>query len=101
MRDPTVAIGTFSENRINLKSQSLYYYSLYAMNANVSHSTGYATDSFYTLSASPVGQPKFFRACGDSSSILLSWSKAVFPTKGANESGFVVFCSTNAIQLMR
>ncbi|HYK45210.1 MAG TPA: sulfatase-like hydrolase/transferase, partial [Parafilimonas sp.] len=38
----TVAVGTFSQKRSGLSPQKLYKFDLYAMNKNLSHSTGFA-----------------------------------------------------------
>jgi arylsulfatase A len=98
--DSTIALGSLSENREGLFSQSLYYFSIYAMNGNVSHSTGYARGKFYTLSEAPITQPSYFKACVDSSSILLNWDRAEFPSQGAVLRGYAVFYSTSNIQLI-
>lgn len=100
LQDSSVSLGTFSQNRINLRSETEYLYSLYAANENVSHSTGYVKGKFYTLSSPPATQPSYFNACVEGSSILLNWDKVVFPSKGATESGFAIFYSTDSIQLI-
>ncbi len=99
MHDSTIALGTFSENRTGLYSQSQYYFSMYAINKNLSHSTGYARGKFYTLSEPPQTQPSYFKACSDSSSILLSWGHATFPSSGARLKGYAIFYSTDEIKL--
>jgi hypothetical protein len=100
MHDAVVDAGAFSEERINLKSQTRYSYALYAMNGNVSHSTGYASGTFYTLSKPPLSQPSYFTACADTASIVLNWSKAKFPSGGATEGGYAIFYSTDSIELV-
>ncbi len=97
MHENAVKLGVFSEARTKLNSQTLYKYSVYAINANASHNTGYAIDSFYTLSAPPVSQPSYFKACVDSSAILLNWDKATFPSNDATLRGYAIFYSTDSI----
>ena len=101
MHDPFVNSGTFSESRIFPRAETQYKYSLYAMNANESHSTSFAIGSLYTLSAPPVAQPSYFEACTNSSSVLLSWGNAAFPKKGASQAGYAIFYSTDSIQLIK
>ena len=101
LRDLVVNTGTFSMQRNNLNSQMHYTYSLYGMNKNSANSTGYAIDSFYTLSLPPVTQPANFNGTAQSSaSVNLTWSNAKYPpVTGAKKAGYLVVYSTGAIKL--
>lgn len=97
--DSVAVLGTFFQDRTNLSSEHQYLFSLYAINKNLSHSTGYAKGKFYTLSEPPQTQPSYFKACSDISSILLSWGHATFPSSGARLKGYAIFYSTDEIKL--
>ena len=97
--DTSVALGTFSQTRNNLLPQKNYYYSLYAMNANPSNSTGYAFGTFTTLSKPPLSQPTKLTATAGACSVKLTWNKATFPTSGANRAGYLIFYSGKSIVL--
>jgi arylsulfatase A len=99
LRDSSHVPGKFSQVRTNLKSQTNYLFSMYAMNANESHSTGYAKGKFITLSAPPLTQPGYFTDISDKDSILLNWNSSAFPSTGASRRGYAIFYSTDSIQL--
>jgi arylsulfatase A-like enzyme len=97
IHDSVAILGTFFQSRINLTSEHQYLFSVYATNKNASHSTDYVRGKFYTLSEPPQEQPSYFKACADSSSILLSWDHATFPASGARLKGYAIFYSTDEI----
>jgi arylsulfatase A len=101
VRDSVVATGTFSMQRKDLYPQMHYTYSLFAMNNNNSNSTGYAIDSFYTLSMPPTKQPATFQGTPATTSIKLTWGKAVYPAAtGAKSAGYLLVYSTTAINIV-
>ncbi len=98
-KDPNIALGTFSQTRNSLMPQKKYFYSLYAMNANLSNSTAYAMDTFITLSNPVIKQPTSFTATDKACSVELAWNNAAFPSSGATKGGYVVVYATKAIVL--
>lgn len=100
MPDSVVKLGTFSQVRKDLFPQTLYEYSLYAMNNNKSHSTGYAIDSFYTLSNPVIAQPVSFTATVNSGIVYLSWGNAQFPSGGAKNAGYLLVYSKDSIKIL-
>lgn len=93
--------GKFSQLRINLTSQTNYLFSMYAMNANESHSTGYAKGKFITLSAPPLTQPDYFTYCDNKNGLRIKWNSSEFPTTGATKRGYALFYSTDRIILKK
>ncbi len=70
------------------------------MNKDSSHNTGYAVDSFYTLSKPPLVQSSNFSASISECSVLLNWDGVRFPNKYATRGGYAVFYSSDSsIQL--
>ncbi|MEP6466402.1 MAG: sulfatase-like hydrolase/transferase [Parafilimonas sp.] len=95
-----VALGQFSQKRTGLTPQTEYRYSLYAMNNNVSHSTSFVEDTFYTLSNPPLLQPTSFAATSSSVSVNLSWSNAKYPNYGAKVAGYLLVYSAGKVKLI-
>jgi arylsulfatase A len=93
----TVALGTFSQKRSGLLPQTQYKFDLYAMNKNLSHSTGFIYGQFYTLAAPPTKQSVSFTAVVTDSGTTLAWTDAMFPKKGASEGGYVILYSTKPV----
>jgi arylsulfatase A len=101
LRDQVVATGTFSMQRTDLYPQTHYTYSLFGMNNNNSNSTGYAIDSFYTLSYPPTKQPATFAGTPASTSVKLTWGKATYPgVTLAKSAGYLLIYSTDSIKIV-
>jgi len=99
MHDSIVKLGTFSQARKGLFPQTFYRYTLYAMNNNKSHSTGFALGSFYTLSNPPLSQPGSFTASVGYASATLNWNNARFPSGGATNAGYLLVYSSDNIKI--
>ncbi len=95
IHDKVVALGAFSMQRKGLTAQTQYHFTLYAINANQAHSSGFAEDSFYTLSNAPVAQPASFTANAGPTAINLTWGDAQFPATGAKNAGYLLVYSMN------
>jgi hypothetical protein len=92
--DTNVQPGQFIVTRTGLKPQANYNYIVYAMNNNVSHSTGSVKGVFKTLSRSALKQPTKFTAATNGDSLTVEWNDAVFPETGATKAGYVLLYST-------
>lgn len=99
LHDNVVAPGSFSMQRTGLNAQTKYRYTLYAINSNQAHNTGFVIDSFYTLSNEPIAQPTFFTGNAGSTSINLTWNKARYPLSGAKNAGYLLVYSAGNIQI--
>jgi arylsulfatase A len=97
--DPVPVLGPVSILRTDLTPQTKYLYSLFAINSNQSHNTGYIVDSFYTLSMPPLTQPTSFTGKPGPTSINLTWAKAKFPPTGARNAGYLLVYSTDSIKI--
>ena len=101
LRDGSAAhLGKFSQKRTGLKPQTEYNYSVYAMNNNLSHSTGALEGTFTTLSTAPLKQPTKFTTTTNDTAVNFEWNDAAFPKKGATKAGYLLVYSTNAPALI-
>ncbi len=97
--DSSSAISFFSQNRKNLRPQTLYYGDAFATNSN-GCGVGFAeSKSFRTLSKSVVAQPTMFSAEAGYNSVHLTWNAATFPADGAKKAGYLVVSSIDTPQM--
>jgi len=99
MHAPDVALGTFSMKRTGLNPESQYRYTLYGINQNQAHNSGFIEDSFYTLSKQPVTQPVTFTGTPASTSVTLKWRNAKYPSSGATKAGYLLVYSKDSIKI--
>ncbi len=97
IRDPLIKLGAFSQTRIQLSSQTRYYYSIYGRNKNAAHSITYRWGTFFTLSNPPLRQPATLTSTANSCAVKLSWDNANFPKAGATKAGYIILYSTQNI----
>jgi arylsulfatase A len=94
LRDYNVQLGKYTVKRTGLKPQTAYAYVVYAMNENLSHSTGTVQSKFTTLSQPALKQPTEFTISEEDTTYTASWDNAVFPSSGATKGGYVIVYSS-------
>ncbi len=99
MIDSSGAISQFSQKRIGLQSQTVYFCDAFATNNNGSGVGFEEIKSFKTLSKSVVAQPTIFAAEPGTNRIRLTWNAATFPATGAVKAGYMVVSSTGTPQM--
>lgn len=94
LRDYNVQLGEYTVKRDSLKPETSYTYVVYAMNDNLSHSTGTVQGNFVTLSQPVLKQPCEFNVSENDSLVIANWNDAVFPSSGATKGGYVLIYSS-------
>jgi len=88
------------QKRTGFRPESHISFSVYAMNANKSNSTGSVQGDFFTCSRAPLKQPTSFAAFPVSCGVNLQWAAAKFPNGGATQCGYLLVYSTGVPSLL-
>ena len=96
--DENTSIETYTQLRKGFLPQTYYTLAGYAKKNNL---TGFSPPSvFLTLSKSVVSESTDFYVIADTTTMKISWSKAIFPNSGATKVGYLLVYNTSTPTLI-